>query len=167
MRAPPVTGGEPLVRLDGCSRTYRRGSESVTALVDVSLEVRPSELLAVAENVALPLALAGGDAPVAMGELFERLGLAELADRLPSEVSLGEQQRTAVARALVRAPALVVLDEPTGNQDEASAERILTVLREACAMGSACVLATHDPLVLGAVDRVVRLHDGRLVTDEG
>ncbi len=93
------------------------------------------------------------------------LGLAHLADRLPPEVSLGEQQRTAVARALVDEPALVVLDEPTGNQDEASAQRILTVLRGACEKGSACVLATHDPLVLGAVDRVVRLHDGRLVRD--
>lgn len=123
------------------------------------------EELTLAENVALPLALAGRDAPTVTGELFERLGLAHLADRLPPEVSLGEQQRTAVARALVDEPALVVLDEPTGNQDEASAQRILTVLRGACEKGSACVLATHDPLVLGAVDRVVRLHDGRLVRD--
>ena len=95
-------------------------------------------------------------------EALGELRLAHLADRLPGEVSLGEQQRTALARALVVRPAFLVADEPTGQLDEELTGHVLTRLRVACAAGTGVLVASHDPAV-AAADRVVRLEDGRLV----
>ena len=79
-------------------------------------------------------------------------------------MSLGEQQRTALARALVARPAFLVADEPTGRLDEELTAHVLATLREHCA-GTGCgvLLASHDPLVVASADRVVRLSDGRVV----
>ncbi len=96
-------------------------------------------------------------------EALARLRLAHLADRLPGEVSLGEQQRTALARALVVRPAFLVADEPTGQLDEELTAHVLTLLREVCAAGTGVLVASHDPAVVASADRVVRLEDGRLV----
>ena len=95
-------------------------------------------------------------------DLLERLGLAHLQGRPPTETSLGEQQRTAVARAVVLRPALIVADEPTAHQDAAWAASVLATLGDAVVAGSGCIVATHDPDVLASVDRVVRIADGRL-----
>lgn len=99
-------------------------------------------------------------------ELMAALGLDELVDRLPAEMSLGEQQRVAVARGLIATPALLVADEPTAHQDEANVERIVELLRAAALAGSAVIVATHDPRVLALVDRVVELLDGRIVAGD-
>ena len=88
-------------------------------------------------------------------DLLERLGLAHLQDRPPTETSLGEQQRTAVARAVVLRPTLIVADEPTAHQDAGWASAVLATLGDAVVAGSGCIVATHDPDVLGSVDRVV------------
>lgn len=136
-----------------------------------SLAVVPQRLglleeLSVAANVALPLRLLGvrdAQRHGAVGQLLDILGLAPLADRFPAEVSLGEQQRCAIARALVCAPQLVLADEPTSAQDEAWAEGVMRVLRAARAGGTTTLVATHSDEALALVDRSLRLHDGQLV----
>jgi putative ABC transport system ATP-binding protein len=117
--------------------------------------------LTILENVALPNRL--GDRRRAVpADLLERLGIAHLVDRFPTEVSLGEQQRAALARAAVARPRVLVADEPTAHQNHARAEDILAVLRDLAADGTTCLLATHDETALAVADRVLELHDGRL-----
>ena len=120
--------------------------------------------LTVAENVALPLALAGRRDDERVARLLERTGLVKRAGHYPGELSGGEQQRTAVARALVHRPALVLADEPTGNLDSAAGAAVLELLDELRReSGSALLLVTHDPAVAARADRIVRLKDGRVV----
>lgn len=124
------------------------------------------EELSLADNVSLPARLAGlADPRAAALETLGTLRLGHLAERTPDEVSLGEQQRTALARALVVRPAFLVADEPTGRLDEDLSAHVLTTLREVCAAaGTGVLIASHDPVVVAAADRVVRLGDG-LVED--
>jgi len=120
--------------------------------------------LSVEENVALPLALAGVRDDERVRALLERVGLGARRKHHPSELSGGEQQRTAVARALVHKPALVLADEPTGNLDSASGAAVLALLDELRRTeGAALVLATHDAKVAASADRIVRMADGSLV----
>ena len=96
-------------------------------------------------------------------ELLGALGLAARLDHRPAQLSGGEQQRVAVARALANQPALVLADEPTGNLDEATAEVVLgELLRLVRAHGSAALIATHNERLAAQMDRVVRLHEGVL-----
>ena len=116
------------------------------------------------ENVLLPARLPGAPAhAVAHGRaLIADLGLADVAARPPSELSGGEQQRLAVARALVLDPPLVLADEPTGNLDPQAGDAVLRLLRAAADDGRAVIVVTHDEAATAAADRVVRLRDGRL-----
>ena len=99
--------------------------------------------LTVRENVDLPARLAGGEG--ATGDLLERLALTELENRFPAEISIGQQQRVAVARALCTSPQILLVDEPTSHQDAASAERVWALLAWAAEQGTACFVATHEP----------------------
>ena len=121
--------------------------------------------LTLADNVALPARLAAtADPREAALRTLETLRLGHLADRMPDEVSLGEQQRTALARALVVRPQFLVADEPTGRLDEELSTHVLATLREVYAAdGTGVLIASHDPVVVAAADRVVRLGDGRVV----
>jgi ABC-type lipoprotein export system ATPase subunit len=116
------------------------------------------------ENVLLPTRLRGSahDAPARGRALIERLGLNGAAARLPHELSGGEQQRLALARALVHDPALVLADEPTGNLDAEAGAAVLGLLRGAADDGRAVVLVTHDEAATAAADRVLHLVEGRL-----
>jgi ABC-type lipoprotein export system ATPase subunit len=118
-----------------------------------------------AENVLLPARLPGAGAGAAdrAQELIVRLGLEDAARRLPHELSGGEQQRLAVARALVNDPPVLLADEPTGNLDAASAGLVLDLLRQAAGDGRAVVIVTHEPAVTATADRVLHLRDGCLV----
>jgi ABC-type lipoprotein export system ATPase subunit len=119
--------------------------------------------LSVEENVALPLALDGRRDPTRVAELLERVGLLHRRRHFPGELSGGEQQRTAVARALVHRPRVLLADEPTGNLDSATGAGVLRVLDELRrAERTALLLVTHDDNVATLADRVVRLHDGRV-----
>jgi putative ABC transport system ATP-binding protein len=120
------------------------------------------EELSLADNVAFPARLAGLDDPRGAAlQALEVMRLGHLVDRLPEEVSLGEQQRTAIARALVVRPRFLVADEPTGRLDEDLSTHVLTTIREVCAAtGTGVLVASHDPVVVAASDRVVRLSDG-------
>ena len=123
--------------------------------------------LSVRENVDYPVRLAGllQERLPLVDDLLETLGLTTLQRRSVREISLGEQQRTSVARAVVMGPTLLVADEPTAHQDAGWGAAVLGVLREAAVAGSGCVIATHDADVLGAVDRTIRIDDGRI--DDG
>lgn len=125
--------------------------------------------LDVTENVALPLLLAGQDDDSARAwarDCLARIGVDDLADRLPEELSGGQAQRVAVARVLAARPRLILADEPTGQLDRATAERVVDVLLEAAAeLDAALVVSTHDRRVAERLDRCWRMHDGRLDTD--
>ncbi len=229
---PPVTrtATEPelpsVLDANGLSKAYRRGDEVVHALDDVSLTLRPGELvglvgrsgsgkttllnviagwehadagtierpegragvgsgipgwdelavvpqklglfdeLTVRENLEYPARLRGRleELRGRVDELMEDLGIAHLAARYPKETSLGEQQRTTVARALVLAPTLVLADEPTGHQDAVSERRVLEAFGRAAAEGGACLIATHNVSLAPRLDRVLQMADGRLAT---
>lgn len=118
------------------------------------------------ENVILPQLVAGKsgeDVEERACELLGVLGLGERLDHRPSQLSGGEQQRVAVARALANRPELILADEPTGNLDEATADRVLQeFLHLVRGEGSAALIATHNERLALAMDRVVRLHEGHL-----
>lgn len=114
--------------------------------------------LTVAENAAFPCWMAGQAEPTG---LYELLDLAHLTGRLPSEVSLGEQQRTALARAMALQPDVLVLDEPTSHQDEDHVDVVTAALAELAGGGTTVVVATHDPRVVAIAGRVVHLRAGR------
>jgi ABC-type lipoprotein export system ATPase subunit len=125
--------------------------------------------LTVLENVALPLILGGtadGAARRLAGIALDRLELLELADKLPEELSGGQAQRVAVARALAGEPRLILADEPTGQLDRASGAVVVDVLLAAAAhAGAALVIATHDPAVADRFPERWEMHSGRLSTD--
>jgi ABC-type lipoprotein export system ATPase subunit len=117
-----------------------------------------------AENVMLPARLAGDGAFArdrARG-LIDRLGVADASTRLPGVLSGGEQQRLAVARALVNDPVLILADEPTGNLDEDSGREVLGLLRSLADEGRSVLLVTHEPAAAGLADRVLHLRGGLL-----
>jgi ABC-type lipoprotein export system ATPase subunit len=118
------------------------------------------------ENASLGLRIRGtapAEALAMAADQLAALGLADATDRLPAELSGGMQQRTALARALVTAPELLLVDEPTGALDRQTAQTVMRVLREACAAEStALVVATHDPEVAALFERRLVLHDGTL-----
>ena len=124
------------------------------------------EELSVRENVLLPTVLAGRGRPEADAQRWlDGLGLAAVADRPATAASLGEQQRAALARALVLRPRLAVLDEPTGHQDDANVALVLQMLAAARDEGTTVLIATHDDRVLAVADQVVELRGGRVVAD--
>jgi ABC-type lipoprotein export system ATPase subunit len=103
------------------------------------------------------------DAAARGRELIDRLGLRPVAGSLPHQLSGGEQQRFAIARALVNDPALLLADEPTGNLDAEAGAEVLALLRAGASEGRAVVLVTHESAAAGIADRVLALRDGRLV----
>lgn len=120
------------------------------------------------ENVEMPMRIARiplAEARPRAEELLRRVGLAERTTHRPGMLSGGEQQRVAVARALIMRPALLLADEPTGDLDEQTAESLHDLLREMhSAYGLTSVIATHNPRLAEACDRVLRLESGRLTT---
>lgn len=118
------------------------------------------------ENVALPLRIAGKQSSVAKkraGELLVDMGLAERMEHLPSQLSGGEQQRVAIARALANEPDVLLADEPTGNLDEATADRVMkTLLDTIKSQKVGAIIATHNLELASKMDRCFQLTDGHL-----
>ena len=114
--------------------------------------------LSVAENVGLPLRLLGRPDQARVDALLEAVGLAGLGARSPAQLSGGQLQRVALARALVHKPLLILADEPTGNLDPTTAERMMDLLQaQVRAEGAACLLVTHSAAAAARADRVLRL----------
>jgi ABC-type lipoprotein export system ATPase subunit len=216
------------VVVENLTKRFRRGSETVTALDDVSLVLNPGELtvaagpsgsgkttllsiiagfetpdagsvrfdsplpagadplgmtwrdlafvpqalalldeLTVSENVEMPALLdPSADRGEPAEELLARFEIGHLAHRYPSMTSGGEQQRTAVARALRLHPPLLLGDEPTGHQDRGRIDLVLGILRGHAYAGNVVLISSHDEAVISMADRVVTLADGRLVSDK-
>jgi putative ABC transport system ATP-binding protein len=156
----------------GSTAARRRGLADLPwddlALVPQSLGL--IEELSVRENVQLPLRLRAGqthaeDRQDRVDGLLSMFGLRELGSRQPWEISIGEQQRTALARALVLVPRLLLADEPTGHQDEEWGGRVLRALRLVADRGVSCLIASHNPEAARIADRVVRIRDGTIIED--
>ena len=122
-------------------------------------------VLTVLENVSLPAVLDGtseSGARERAESLLAQLGLDEESSKLPAQLSGGEQQRAAIARALINEPAVVLADEPTGNLDRTSGAEVMALLRDVNERGQTLVLVTHDPAVAAHARRVVFMRDGKL-----
>jgi putative ABC transport system ATP-binding protein len=183
---PSGSGKSTLMNLIGCldqpsSGRYILDGYDVSALTDDQLAwIRNRKIgfvfqsynliprASAVHNVEMPLIYAGDNLQRrerAMAAL-ESVGLLPRAGHLPSELSGGQQQRVAVARALVTDPAILLADEPTGNLDSESSIEIMKLLRDLNQQGRTIVLITHEPDIAAFAQRVVRVRDGVIVSDE-
>jgi putative ABC transport system ATP-binding protein len=125
--------------------------------------------LTAAENASVPMVAAGvkREAAVARAaETLERLGIGQLAHRLPRQMSGGQQQRVAIARALVHNPRLIVCDEPTAALDASSGRRVMDLLRDVSLEDDrAVIIVTHDNRIFDLADRILEMEDGRITAD--
>ncbi len=123
--------------------------------------------LTIAQNVALPLVLQrvkrGAAIDERVAEVLASVGIADKADVYPSQVSGGQMQRAAIARAIVHHPAILLADEPTGNLDTVNGTMVLTMLRDLANSGQAILMATHSIEAAAVCDRTIRMQDGRIV----
>jgi putative ABC transport system ATP-binding protein len=118
------------------------------------------------ENIQVPLELRGEEARARAEELLERVGLGDRGHHYPAQLSGGEQQRVAVARAFAHRPKVLFADEPTGNLDAANGRNVVALLGELNReLGTTLVLVTHEPDLAARARRVIRLRDGALVSD--
>ncbi|GHJ43398.1 ABC transporter ATP-binding protein [Catellatospora sp. TT07R-123] len=120
--------------------------------------------LTVGQNLRFARKLADARTRVHVDVRLHAAGIAGLGDRMPAQLSGGQATRAALAVAMVNDPALLIADEPTAELDTDSEQQLLDMLTDTARAGTAVVVATHSPRVLGACDRVLRLHDGRLAT---
>jgi lipoprotein-releasing system ATP-binding protein len=154
--------GEEVANLDNLGRTRVR--RDVMGFIYQFHHLLPD--FNASENVILPQLIHGSDAPTAQARadaLLGALGLGQRIHHRPSQLSGGEQQRVAVARAIANRPKLVLADEPTGNLDEATADIVFAeFVRLVREEGSAALVATHNERLAAKMDRIVRLHDGVL-----
>jgi putative ABC transport system ATP-binding protein len=183
---PSGSGKSTVLNLIGCldrpsAGEVRIEGRPVASLGDEALgELRASRIgfifqsfnlipvLTAYENVELALRLAGqkGDNRARVEKALADVGLKDHMARRPAQLSGGQQQRVAIARALVKAPALVIADEPTANLDSHNGKAILELMREMNARaGVTFLFSTHDPMVMERAKRVVRLVDGEIVED--
>jgi len=181
------SGKSTLLNLLGCldrptSGSLMLGDDDVSRLTDDQLsEIRASRIgfvfqsynlipqLTVLENIEVPLfyqgRLAGRDRR-RCNELAEMVGLGDRLKHRPTQLSGGQQQRVAIARSLVNDPYFILADEPTGNLDSATAEEILETLDNLNHAGKTIIMVTHEPDVGRRANRIIRLKDGLVLSDE-
>lgn len=160
-----VIEGQDLSKMSDRARTKYRSRNM--GFVFQAFNLLP--VLSAAENVEIPLLLQGvgtRDSRRRSLEMLETLGLAHRADHRPDQLSGGEQQRVAVARALIHKPAVVWADEPTGNLDSEVTNVIVELLVRMNKSGQTIVLVTHNPQVAERTQRTIRMRDGRIETPE-
>jgi putative ABC transport system ATP-binding protein len=151
--------GERLTRRPEAERARVRGRRIGVLFQQANLVGH----LSVDQNIALARRLVGRDAPGApRAEILERCGIAARANAQPRQLSGGELARAGLAVALANDPDVVLADEPTGELDSTTAERVLELLRQRANDGAAVVIVTHNPAVAAAADREIRLRDGKV-----
>ena len=153
--------GSQIAELSDRERTTLRGREIGFVFQTFNLMGR----LTARENVGLPQLFQGVSRRERLeraGELLERVGLSDRGDHMPNELSGGQRQRVAIARALANDPAIVLADEPTGNLDTETGDRILSFFDELHAAGNTVVMVTHERHVAERAERIVHLLDGSL-----
>jgi putative ABC transport system ATP-binding protein len=154
--------GQDLNRLTEDQRARLRGEK--VGFVFQSFHLIPT--LTARENVQVPLELRGEDARERAEELLARVGLSDRGHHYPAQLSGGEQQRIALARAFSNRPRLLFADEPTGNLDAATGARVIDLMAELNReLGTTLVLVTHDHDLASRARRIIRLADGRMVSD--
>jgi putative ABC transport system ATP-binding protein len=154
--------GQDLSRLTEDQRARLRGEK--VGFVFQSFHLIPT--LTARENVQVPLELRGEDARERAEELLARVGLSDRGHHYPAQLSGGEQQRIALARAFSNRPRLLFADEPTGNLDAATGARVIDLMAELNReLGTTLVLVTHDHDLASRARRIIRLADGRMVSD--
>ncbi|HEY1953262.1 MAG TPA: ABC transporter ATP-binding protein [Gemmatimonadaceae bacterium] len=164
-RGTVVLDGADLGALSENDRARLRGEK--VGFVFQTFQLIPT--LTALENVQVPLELRGSDGAVERArELIERVGLRDRGHHFPMQLSGGEQQRVAVARAFANSPRILFADEPTGNLDHATGQRIFELLQSLNSeSGSTIVLVTHDSTLASRASRIIRLLDGAIVEDTG
>ncbi len=187
LMGPSGSGKSTLMNLIGCLDSPTSG-EYILHGIDVSkmsdselADVRNKEIgfvfqtfnllprMTALENVALPLVYAGVSKAVreerARKVLLE-VGLADRMTHKPNELSGGQRQRVAIARALINNPAIILADEPTGNLDSKTSEEIMNIFKEIHKRGNTIIVVTHEPDIAAFADRIVRLKDGYIESDQ-
>ena len=158
-----VFNGADVSRLSDDKLAEMRNKKMGFVFQEYNLLSRASAL----SNVELPLVYGGSRQKHGQAmEALERVGLAERANHKPTELSGGEQQRVAIARALVNNPDVILADEPTGNLDSVTTEQIISVFRDLNQEGITVVLVTHEMDVAEQTRRIIRLYDGKIISDE-
>ncbi|MEO0092467.1 MAG: ABC transporter ATP-binding protein [candidate division WOR-3 bacterium] len=188
MAGPSGSGKTTLLNIIGCLDTPTKGEVFINGIGVTKLsakqiiELRKREIgfvfqtfnlipvLTAFENVEMPLLIlnkSAKDRKERALSILKEVGLEDYINRKPNEMSGGQQQRIAIARALVKNPSLVLADEPTANLDSATAQDILRLMRELNKSHKTTFLfSTHDPMVMEYGERVIRLRDGKVVADE-
>lgn len=182
------SGKSTLMNIIGCLDTpdegaYEIDGQDVTDMTDFQLGVIRNkkigfifqqfnllQKLDAYENVELPLiyqGVQGGQRKERVAKALERVGLENRVHHRPNQLSGGQQQRVAVARALVTQPTLILADEPTGNLDSKSSKDIMRLLHELYEQGNTIVLITHDNDIANEAERIVRISDGKIISDTG
>jgi len=183
---PSGSGKSTLMNMLGCldaptSGTYILDNVDVSSLTDDEMaEIRSEKIgfifqsfnliqkLTALENVELPLIYSGVRSSERLKRAklaLEKVGLGDRLHHKPNELSGGQQQRVAIARALINNPPIIFADEPTGNLDTKSGEEIINLLKELHKSGNTIVLITHDNDIAHQANRIIRIHDGKIVED--
>lgn len=187
LMGPSGSGKSTLMNMLGCldsptSGTYTLNGQDVSRLEDDALaDIRNREIgfvfqtfnllprYTALENVALPMVYAGFSKAERMDrarEVLHQVGLGDRMDHRPNELSGGQRQRVAVGRALVMRPSIILADEPTGNLDSATSEEVMELFGDIQKAGNTVILVTHEEDIAAYAQRVVRLRDGRVESDQ-
>ena len=187
LMGPSGSGKSTLMNLLGCldtptSGTYVLNNKDVSKLTDDELaEIRNQEIGFVfqtfnllprstaLDNVSLPLVYAGLDKAsreARATEVLTQVGLADRMDHRPNQLSGGQRQRVAVARAMVNKPSIILADEPTGNLDSVTSVEIMKLFKEIHKQGNTIIVVTHEEEIAAHAERIIRLTDGVITTDE-
>ena len=160
-----TVAGKPLFGISDDERTDLRGKEMGFIFQKFHL----LDVMSAVENVEIPLLLLGENPEEARAKsmlALEKVGLEDRSEHRPAELSGGQQQRVSIARAVVHNPSVILCDEPTGNLDSITSKQVMSILSGLNDAGSTLVIVTHDKEIAKRCSRIIRISDGRIVSEE-